>query len=186
MEALGPDNVTGVLMPSPYSSKGSITDSLALARHLSIKTYTLHIGELMKSFDSTLHPVFAGMEKNVTEENIQARIRGNLLMAISNKTGAILLDYGQQIRTFRGLLHHLRRHGGRSGSDCGSCPRLWSTTSAAGLMISGAEIIPRSVLEKPPSAELRPDQCDQDSLPPYDLLDAILERHIEQHARVTS
>ncbi len=181
VEALGPDNVTGVLMPSPYSSKGSITDSLALARHLDIRTYTLNIGELMKTFDSTLHPVFAGMEKNVTEENIQARIRGNLLMAISNKTGAILLTTGNKSELSVGYCTIYGDMAGALGVIA-DLPKIMVYDVCRWLNEKRGEIIPRTVLEKPPSAELRPDQCDQDSLPPYELLDAILERHIEQHA----
>ncbi len=180
-EALGPENVLGVLMPSPYSSKGSIEDSEMLARNLGIKTITIAITDIMKSFDSGLNKAFSGREKDVTEENIQARIRGNLLMALSNKYGSVLLTTGNKSELAVG---YCTIYGDMSGglAVISDVPKTMIYRIAKWLNASrGREIIPTAVMTKAPSAELRPCQTDQDSLPPYEILDAILDKHIEQH-----
>ncbi len=179
-KALGPENVLAVLMPSPYSSQGSIDDSLDLAKKLGIKTMTLPIEHIMDSFSETLAEAFEGYEPDTTEENIQSRIRGNLLMALSNKYRALLLTTGNKSELAVG---YCTIYGDMSGGFAviSDVPKvlvfslcLWANNTFGG-------IIPENIITKPPSAELRPDQKDQDSLPPYEILDAILEEHIEHH-----
>jgi NAD+ synthase (glutamine-hydrolysing) len=180
-EALGPENVLGVLMPSPYSSKGSIEDAIAIAKTLGIKTQTIPIFEIMKSFDTSLTEAFRGRKKDVTEENIQSRIRGNILMALSNKYGSILLTTGNKSELAVG---YCTIYGDMSGglAVISDLPKTMVYRLARWLnSMRGREIIPQTVLSKAPSAELRPGQTDQDSLPPYEILDAILEEHIEGH-----
>ncbi len=181
MEALGADKVLGVLMPSPFSSQGSIDDSLALAGQLGMPTLTLPIAGAIRSMEDTLADAFAGTARDVTEENIQARIRGNLLMALSNKRGALLLTTGNKSELSVG---YCTLYGDMSGGlgVIADVPKTMVYRVARWLNQStGRTIIPESTLTKAPSAELRPNQTDQDSLPPYDVLDAILERHIERH-----
>ncbi|BBD07984.1 NAD+ synthase [Desulfovibrio ferrophilus] len=175
-EALGASNVLGVLMPSPYSSQGSIDDSLALADNLDIKTMTLPIGPLMQGFDTTLEKAFKGFSPDLTEENIQARIRGNLLMALSNKYGSILLTTGNKSELAVG---YCTIYGDMSGglAVISDVPKTLVYDVCRWLnQNKGHEVIPQSVIDKAPSAELRPDQKDQDSLPPYEILDAIIHR----------
>lgn len=177
-EALGPENVTGVLMPSPYTSRESMEDALELARNLSIRTITIPITEIMMAFERTLEPVFRGVEKDVTEENIQARIRGNLLMALSNKFGHIVLSTGNKSELAVG---YCTIYGDMSGGFAvlSDVPKTMVYRMARWINRRGA-VIPKRVLEKAPSAELRPGQRDQDTLPPYEILDEILHRHVEQ------
>jgi NAD+ synthetase len=178
--AMGPDNVLGVLMPSPYTSEQSITDAQGLADNMDVQTMTLPIRNLMEAFDQTLAEPFAGLPKDVAEENIQARIRGNLLMALSNKYGALLATTGNKSELAVG---YCTLYGDMSGglAVISDVPKTLVFDLCRHInTLEGREVIPRSVLTKPPSAELRPDQRDQDSLPPYDTLDAILELHIEQ------
>ena len=180
-EALGTTNVLGVLMPSPYSSRGSIDDSLALAANLGIDTITLPIEPAMLAMEGTLAEAFAGTTHDVTEENIQARIRGNLLMALSNKRGALLLTTGNKSELAVG---YCTLYGDMSGGlgVIADVPKTMVYRVSRWLNErEGRAVIPEAVLTKAPSAELRPNQTDQDSLPPYDVLDAILERHIERH-----
>ena len=180
-EAVGPDHVLGVLMPSPYSSQGSIDDALELARHLGIDTLTLPIEPAMKAMEHTLESAFRGTVRDVTEENIQARLRGNLLMALSNKRGALLLTTGNKSELAVG---YCTLYGDMSGglAVIADVPKTMVYRVARWLNAArGRAIIPESTLTKAPSAELRPNQIDQDSLPPYDVLDDILQRHIEQH-----
>jgi NAD+ synthase/NAD+ synthase (glutamine-hydrolysing) len=180
-EALGAPNVLGVLMPSPYSSRGSVDDSLALAAHLGIPTLTLPIDACMQAMDRTLHDAFAGTARDVTEENIQARIRGNLLMALSNKRHALLLTTGNKSELAVG---YCTLYGDMSGGlgVIADVPKTVVYRVARWLnATAGRAMIPDAILTKAPSAELRPNQTDQDSLPPYDVLDEILQRHIEQH-----
>jgi NAD+ synthase/NAD+ synthase (glutamine-hydrolysing) len=180
-EALGAGHVLGVLMPSPYSSRGSIDDSLALAKSLGIETLTLPIERAMKAIEDTLAPAFAGLPRDVTEENIQARIRGNLLMALSNKRGALLLSTGNKSELSVG---YCTLYGDMSGglAVIADVPKTMVYRIARWLnQTRGSAVIPEATLTKPPSAELKPDQTDQDTLPPYDVLDDILQRHIEQH-----
>ena len=180
-EALGSERVLGVLMPSPYSSRGSIDDALALAAQLGLETLTLPIEPAMRVMEQTLAPAFAGRPRDVTEENIQARIRGNLLMALSNKRGALLLTTGNKSEISVG---YCTLYGDMSGGlgVIADVPKTMVYRVSRWLNDTrGRAIIPEQTLTKPPSAELRPDQIDQDSLPPYDVLDDILQRHIEQH-----
>ena len=180
-EALGAANVLGVLMPSPYSSRGSIDDSLELAAGLGIATLTLPISEVMQAMEGALREAFAGTERDVTEENIQARIRGNLLMALSNKRHALLLTTGNKSELAVG---YCTLYGDMSGGlgVIADVPKTMVYRVARWLnQASGRPLIPESTLTKAPSAELRPNQTDQDSLPPYDVLDEILQRHIERH-----
>jgi NAD+ synthase (glutamine-hydrolysing) len=178
-EALGPENVLGVLMPSPYSSPSSISDSLQLAKNLGIETLTLPIAPLMEAFAATLAEPFAGRSPDVTEENIQSRIRGNLLMALSNKFGSMLLTTGNKSELAVG---YCTIYGDMSGglAVISDLPKTWVYRLCQWLNRS-EEKIPWNILDKPPSAELRPDQKDQDSLPPYELLDELLYHHIERH-----
>ena len=181
VEALGAANVLGVLMPSPFSSRGSVDDSLALAKNLGIETLTLPIETAMQAMDETLADAFRGTARDVTEENIQARIRGNLLMALSNKRGALLLTTGNKSELAVG---YCTLYGDMSGglAVIADVPKTMVYRVARWLNDSSASpVIPEAILTKAPSAELRPNQTDQDSLPPYDVLDDILQRHIERH-----
>ncbi|MBW4575280.1 MAG: NAD+ synthase [Aphanothece sp. CMT-3BRIN-NPC111] len=184
--ALGKENVFGVLMPSPYSSDHSVTDALELAQNLGIQTHTLPIGELMQAYDKTLEPLFAGTAFGLAEENIQARIRGNLLMAIANKFGYLLISTGNKSEMAVG---YCTLYGDMSGglAAIADVPKTrvytlcnWLNAKAAATDGKG-EIIPNHILIKPPSAELKPDQVDQDSLPSYEVLDDILQRLIHDH-----
>ncbi len=191
--ALGPENILGVLMPSPYSSDHSISDAKKLAHNLGITTQTLAIGELMDGYNNTLLECFSGTTPGITEENIQSRIRGNLLMAIANKFGHLLLSTGNKSEMAVG---YCTLYGDMNGglAVIADVPKTkvyklchWLNTPHTkkhlGLIEHRGkpEIIPNNILIKPPSAELRPDQVDQDSLPPYDTLDDILERLIQYH-----
>ena len=181
VEALGAASVLGVLMPSPFSSAGSVDDSMALATHLGIETLILPISNAMQAMEATLSEAFAGLARDVTEENIQARIRGNLLMALSNKRGALLLTTGNKSELSVG---YCTLYGDMSGGlgVIADVPKTMVYRVARWLNTSrGTAVIPEAVLTKAPSAELRPNQTDQDTLPQYDVLDDILERHIERH-----
>ena len=177
-EAMGPENVLGVLMPSCYSSAGSVEDSLDLARNLGIETVTLPIAEIMRTYDCVLADAFRGRPADVTEENIQSRIRGNLLMALSNKFGSLLLTTGNKSELAVG---YCTLYGDMNGglAVIGDVPKTAVYRVAEWRNRRKADI-PEVILTKAPSAELRPDQTDQDTLPQYDLLDQILELHIEQ------
>jgi len=176
-EAMGSQNVLGALMPSPYSSDGSVEDSLALARNLGIRTITLPIAGIMQSYEGALGDAFAGRPPDVTEENIQSRIRGNLLMALSNKFGALLLTTGNKSELSVG---YCTLYGDMSGglAVIADLPKMM-VYRVARWRNGRRPDIPEAVLTKAPSAELRPDQTDQDTLPPYDILDEILECHVE-------
>lgn len=180
-EALGAENVLGILMPSPYSSEHSITDALKLAESLSIETQTLPIGDLMQDYDKTLAEMFAGTQFGLAEENIQSRIRGNLLMAVSNKFGHLLLSTGNKSEMAVG---YCTLYGDMNGglAAIADVPKTRVYQICRWLNDSrGREIIPENVITKPPSAELKPGQKDQDSLPEYDVLDDILNRLIHNH-----
>ncbi|MCX6677473.1 MAG: NAD+ synthase [Methanothrix sp.] len=178
--ALGPENVLGVLMPSPYTSPASIEDATALSQNLGLKTITMSITDIMKSFDQELAGPFLGRPKDVTEENIQARIRGNILMALSNKFGLVLLTTGNKSELAVG---YCTIYGDMSGglAVISDVPKTVVYRLAKWRNALGSEIIPTAVLHKAPTAELRFGQTDQDSLPPYEVLDDILERYIERH-----
>jgi NAD+ synthase (glutamine-hydrolysing) len=177
-DAMGPENVLGVMMPSVYSSEGSVTDSEVLARNLGIRTLTLPISSIMKTYDATLAGAFEGLQADVTEENIQSRIRGNLLMALSNKFGSLLLTTGNKSEMSVG---YCTLYGDMNGglAVIADLPKM-TVYRVSQWRNQRKPDIPEAILTKAPSAELRPDQTDQDSLPPYDLLDQILELHVEQ------
>src|SRR5919199_1091685 len=183
VDALGPDKVTCVTMPSPYSSQGTRDDAQALAKNLGVQLIELPIADPMKGYDELLDEVFAGREPDLTEENLQARIRGNLLMALSNKFGWLVLTTGNKSEMSVGystlygdsaggfavikdvpklLVYRLVRERARRDAEGGWGP------------------VPETILTRAPSAELRPDQRDEDSLPPYEVLDRILEGYVEE------
>ena len=178
-QAIGPANVLGVIMPSPYTSEASIEDAEALARKLGIQTIVIPISGIFDSYLKTLEPFFKGKGRDVTEENIQARIRGNLLMAISNKFGHLVLSTGNKSELAVG---YCTLYGDLSGGFAliSDLPKTM-VYKVALYLNSEKEIIPGRVLTKAPSAELRPGQKDQDYLPPYDIMDAILEKYLEQN-----
>ncbi|AUT01956.1 NAD+ synthase [Nostoc sp. CENA543] len=180
--ALGKENVLGVLMPSPYSSEHSISDALALAKNLGIQTQTIPIGELMQGFDHSLANLFAGTEFGIAEENIQSRIRGNLLMAIANKFGYLLLSTGNKSEMAVG---YCTLYGDMNGglAVIADVPKT-RVYSICNWLNRQEEIIPQNVITKAPSAELKPGQVDQDSLPAYEILDDILQRLIHEHQSV--
>jgi len=176
-DALGPENVIGVGMPGPYSSLGSIEDARTLAQNLGIRFELLCITEIFESYRQTLQKVFAGCQEDVTEENIQARARGVLLMALSNKFGAIVLSTGNKSELGVG---YCTLYGDMAGglAVISDVPKTL-VYRLSRYVNSRRPVIPRTSLEKPPSAELRPDQKDIDALPPYDVLDVILEDYVE-------
>ena len=182
VDALGADNVVGVLMPSPYSSKGSINDSLVLAKNLNIKTFTFPITSAMKAYKTILADVFKGTGSGLTEENLQARIRGNLLMALSNKFGWMVLTTGNKSEISMG---YCTLYGDMAGGFAviKDVPKVL-VYQLCHWLNRDKKIIPKKVLTKEPSAELRPNQKDTDSLPPYDLLDPVLLRYIEEDLSV--
>ncbi|MCT4534904.1 NAD+ synthase [Halodesulfovibrio sp.] len=178
-EALGSENVIGVLMPSPYSSQGSIDDSLDLAKRLGIHTETIEIEPMLSAFLGSLNPVFDGVDTDVTEENLQARIRGNLLMAMSNKFGALLLTTGNKSELAVG---YCTIYGDMAGglAVIADVPKTLVWNVCRWVNKNYGEKIPVEIIEKAPSAELRPDQKDSDSLPEYEELDAILRKYIDE------
>jgi NAD+ synthase (glutamine-hydrolysing) len=188
-EAIGKENVLGVLMPSPYSSAHSITDAIALAHNLGLSTQTIPIQPMIAAFDASLSNLFAGQTSDVTEENLQSRIRGSLLMAISNKFGHLLLSTGNKSEVSVGYctLYGDMNGGLAAIADVPKtrvfsiCEWLNRTSSPLSIKQENTEVIPVNIITKPPSAELKPDQLDQDSLPPYDILDDILHKLINQH-----
>jgi NAD+ synthase (glutamine-hydrolysing) len=180
VDALGPDCVTCVTMPSPYSSQGTRDDAHVLAENLGVELLELPIGEPMKGYDELLGDVFAGRETDITEENLQARIRGNLLMALSNKFGWLVLTTGNKSEMSVG---YSTLYGDSAGGFAviKDVPKLLVYRLVAERSHRDPESpVPESIVTRPPSAELRPDQRDQDSLPPYEVLDAILEGYVEQ------
>ncbi len=177
VKALGPDKVWGVTMPSPYSSGGSIEDSRALAANLGIRFDTIAIGELYNTYLKTLAPLFAGRESDITEENIQARIRGNLLMALANKFNRLLLTTGNKSEMAVGYCTLY-------GDMCGGLAPISDLPKGMVYRLARYQnrektLIPENTLTKEPSAELRPNQKDSDSLPPYEILDRVLELYID-------
>lgn len=175
--ALGPENVLGVLLPSPYTSSESIMDAREVAENLGIQTCCLPIAPAMEAFDGILAGVFAGRPHDITEENLQARIRAVVLMALANKFGFMLLSTGNKSEAAVG---YSTLYGDMAGglSVIGDVPKGMVYQISRWLNRERV-VIPKRVLEKPPSAELRPGQTDQEILPPYDLLDAILHRYID-------
>jgi NAD+ synthase/NAD+ synthase (glutamine-hydrolysing) len=179
VDALGRENVMGVGMPGPYSSQGSIDDAAELAKNLGIQFELARIGGIYDSYIDALKPVFAQRAPDVTEENIQARIRGSLLMALSNKFGALLLTTGNKSELGVGYCTLY-------GDMCGGLAVISDVPKTLVYRLSrwvnrNGERIPEDTIEKPPSAELRPDQKDSDSLPPYDVLDTMLIEYVEDN-----
>jgi NAD+ synthase/NAD+ synthase (glutamine-hydrolysing) len=176
-DAVGPENVIGVGMPGPYSSQGSIDDARSLAKNLGVRFELLSINPAYEAYQQTLREVFAGLREDVTEENIQSRARGTLLMALSNKFGAIVLSTGNKSELGVG---YCTLYGDMVGglAVISDVPKTL-VYGLAEYVNSRHSVIPRASIEKPPSAELRPDQKDSDSLPPYEVLDAVLEDYVE-------
>ncbi len=177
--ALGPENVIGVAMPSPYSSKGSVEDARTLAGNLGIELKVIGIADVMEAYDGALGETFAGADKDATEENIQARIRGNIIMALSNKFGYLPLSTGNKSELSVG---YCTLYGDMSGglAVISDVPKTLVYRLAEHIN-AGTPVIPKSTIDKPPSAELKPGQKDADTLPPYDVLDRILKRLIDRH-----
>ncbi len=177
VDAVGAANVLGVGMPGPYSSEGSVRDARQLTQNLGIQFLVLPISSVFESYRAALAPAFEGRAEDVTEENIQARIRGNFLMALSNKYGALLLTTGNKSELAVG---YCTLYGDMAGglAVISDVPKTM-VYELARLINARREVIPLETLRKPPSAELRPNQTDQDSLPPYDVLDRILRSYIE-------
>jgi NAD+ synthase/NAD+ synthase (glutamine-hydrolysing) len=177
VDAVGAENVIGVGMPGPYSSPGSIEDARSLARNLGIRFELLSINCAVEAYRETLKGVFAGRKEDVTEENIQSRARGTLLMALSNKFGAIVLSTGNKSELGVG---YCTLYGDMVGglAVISDVPKTL-VYRLSHYVNSRRPVIPQDTLEKPPSAELRPDQKDSDSLPPYEILDAVLEDYVE-------
>ncbi len=188
VDAIGADNVTGVSMPSQFSSRGSVLDALALAKNLGIQCLQIPIADAFAVFKAQFKEVFAGRTEDATEENMQARLRGMTLMALSNKFGHLVLSTGNKSELAVG---YCTIYGDMAGglAVISDVPKTM-IYELAGFINSEAsragkrEIIPASTIEKPPSAELRPNQKDQDTLPPYDVLDAILRLYVEDNLSV--
>jgi NAD+ synthase (glutamine-hydrolysing) len=178
-DALGPENVRGLTMPSPYSSRGSVDDSLALAAHIGIRCDEVPISSVFESLKAAMHPLFEGKPEDVTEENMQARIRGLILMALSNKENHLLLTTGNKSELAVGYCTIY-------GDMCGGLAVISDLPKTRVYEVARwinreREIIPWNTINKAPSAELRPNQKDQDTLPPYEVLDHILELYVEHH-----
>ena len=182
VDALGPDLVHGITMPSRYSSEGSLTDSRALADNLGCRLDVVPIEPVFTAFLDNLAPLFGEASSDVAEENLQARIRGTLLMAISNKFGGMVVATGNKSEMAVG---YATLYGDMAGGFA-VLKDVYKTIvyRLAGWRNKQGEVIPQAIIDKAPSAELRPDQLDTDSLPPYDVLDPILERYIENDATV--
>jgi NAD+ synthase (glutamine-hydrolysing) len=177
VEALGAENVLGVSMPGPFSSDGSKADAQAVAKNLGIELKTIPITPVFDAYRAALKPLFGARKPDVTEENIQARIRGNYLMALSNKFGSMVLSTGNKSELAVG---YCTLYGDMAGglAVISDVPKLM-VYELASFINRQRPIIPEATIEKPPSAELRPNQKDEDSLPPYDVLDRILKAYIE-------
>jgi NAD+ synthetase len=199
-DALGSENVTGVSMPSPYSSRGSIEDARVLARNLGIKFLEIPVTDAFQVFRAQFKEIFKGLPENETEENMQPRLRAMILMALSNKFGHLVLSTGNKSELSVGyctlygdmagglavisdvpktIIYELARWINSDYASQGGREREPSTVAAATSAVPG--IIPKSTIEKPPSAELKPNQKDQDTLPPYEILDEILHLYVEEN-----
>ncbi len=182
-QALGKENVLGVAMPSPYSSLESVEDAESLAHRLGISFHVIPISRIFDSYREELKPVFADYEEDVTEENLQARIRGNILMALSNKFNSLLLATGNKSEMAVGYCTLY-------GDMCGALAVISDIPKTmvyrlANYINRHEEVIPERILRKPPSAELRPNQTDQDTLPPYEVLDDILTEYVEKNRTIS-
>ena len=178
-DALGNENVVGIAMPSRYSSEGSVLDAMALADNLCIELWTLPIEDAFSAYLDTLSPKFAGTETGVAEENMQSRIRGNLIMAVSNKFNWLVLTTGNKSEMATGYATIYGDMAGGYAVIKDVPKQLVYELCRYRNTIGDAPVIPQSVIDKPPSAELRPDQKDEDSLPPYSVLDPILKAYVE-------
>src|SRR6184192_1917514 len=187
VDALGAENVTGVSMPSPYSSRGSIDDARALERNLGIKFLEIPIADAFAVFKSQFKEIFKGLPENETEENMQPRLRAMTLMALSNKFGHLLLTTGNKSELAVG---YCTIYGDMAGglAVISDVPKTmvyelarWINSDYSARVGRKRDLIPRSIIEKPPSAELKPNQTDQDTLPPYDILDEILRLYVEEN-----
>jgi NAD+ synthase (glutamine-hydrolysing) len=184
VDALGPEHVTGVLMPSRFSSDGSVTDADALAHNLGIDSHTVPIEPAHTAFLEMFSEAFAGTQSGLAEENLQSRIRGTILMSLSNKFGALVLTTGNKSEMATG---YSTLYGDMAGGFAviKDVPKTLVYALARHRNDrAGRPLIPEVVLEKPPSAELRPEQLDSDSLPPYDVLDPIVEGYVEDDKSV--
>lgn len=188
VDALGAENVTGITMPSRYSSEGSKSDARLLAESLGLAFHTVPIGAAHEAFEGMLDPLFEGREPGVAEENVQARVRGTILMAYSNKFGSLLVTTGNKSEIAVG---YCTLYGDMAGglAILSDVPKTmvyrlarWINDDPASPLRerAGGPVIPEDTISKPPSAELREDQKDEDSLPPYDVLDQIIERYVER------
>jgi len=180
VDALGAENVKGVLMPSEFSSRGSVEDSEELGKNLGIELMTIPISDVFESYKRSLRGAFEGVKPDVTEENLQARIRGNFLMSLSNKFGWLVLSTGNKSEISTG---YCTLYGDMAGGFAVLKDVMKTTVyrlSEYCNQVACKPRIPRVVIEKPPSAELRPNQLDVDSLPPYDELDPILKAYVEE------
>jgi len=178
-DAVGPENLLAIGMPSPYSSAGSVDDSRRLAANLGIRFEVIGISGLFHEYTQALAPLFTGLRPDTTEENIQSRIRGNLMMALSNKFGALVLTTGNKSEMAVGYCTLY-------GDMVGALALIGDLVKTRVYAVSNwlnreREVIPPAILEKPPSAELRPGQRDTDSLPPYEVLDPIIEAYVERY-----
>jgi len=187
MDALGAENVTGVSMPSPYSSRGSIDDARALARNLGIKFFEIPITDAFRDFKAQFKEIFKGLPENETEENMQPRLRAMTLMALSNKFGHLLLTTGNKSELAVG---YCTLYGDMAGglAVISDVPKTmvyelarWINSDYSARSGAKRQIIPGSTIEKAPSAELKPNQKDQDTLPPYEILDKILQLYVEEN-----
>ena len=187
VDALGPENVVGVSMPSQYSSRGSIDDALALAQNLGIKCFQIPIAKAFETVKAQFSEIFAGLPEDATEENMQPRLRAMTLMALSNKFGHLVLSTGNKSELAVG---YCTIYGDMAGglAVISDVPKTmvyelarWINSDYASRAGRQREIIPRSTIEKPPSAELKPNQTDQDTLPPYEILDEILRLYVEEN-----
>jgi len=182
VDALGADKVRAVMMPSPYTAQMSLDDSRAMIAALGVRYDEIPIAPAMETYQTMLDPLFAGMPADTTEENIQARIRGNILMALSNKTGALVLTTGNKSEMAVG---YCTLYGDMAGGfavikDVYKSLVYRLARYRNTLCDQGAPVIPENIIVRPPSAELKPDQTDQDSLPPYEVLDAIVRAYMEE------
>lgn len=177
--ALGPENVLCVAMPSPYTAQYSIDDARKLAENLGCDFEVIGISKAMEAYQAALSPLLAGLPEDTTEQNLQARIRGNLLMALSNKFGRLLLSTGNKSEMAVG---YCTLYGDMSGglAVLADVPKVM-VYELARLINSEREVIPARIISRPPTAELKLDQCDQDDLPPYEVLDAVLQAYLEEH-----
>jgi NAD+ synthase (glutamine-hydrolysing) len=183
VDALGPDNVLGVFMPSPYTSRESREDTQELVRRLGIELKTLPITPPFQSYLETLKPAFAGTNVDTTEENLQARIRGNLLMALSNKFGHLVLTTGNKSEMSVG---YATLYGDMAGGFAviKDVPKTMVYELAKRRNGGRSAVIPKRIIDRAPTAELRPGQKDEDSLPPYPVLDPILKAYVEDDRSV--